>query len=86
MFKKFCYYYLLKKKKVSCQHSVGVGVASLILRHVSCRAISAEVRLCNRIIIFLIFTIQFMVTLTQNCIVTKNCMITCNQKLVTIFF
>ena len=43
MFKKFCYYYLLKKKKSSCRHGVGVGVASLILRHVSCRAKSAEV-------------------------------------------
>ena len=45
MFKKFCYYYLLKKKKCSCWHGVGVGVgvASLILRHVSCRAKSAKV-------------------------------------------
>ena len=29
-------------KKSSCRHDVGVGVASLILRHVSCRAKSAE--------------------------------------------
>ena len=43
MFKKFYYYYLLKKKKSSCWHGVDVGVASLILRHVSCRAKSAEV-------------------------------------------
>ena len=43
MFKKFCYYYLFKKKKGSCWHDIGVGVVSLILRHVSCRAKSAKV-------------------------------------------
>ena len=26
MFKKFCYYYLLTKKKSLCRHGVGVGV------------------------------------------------------------
>ena len=30
MFKKFCYYYLFKKKKSSCRHGVGVGVAQKV--------------------------------------------------------
>ena len=35
MFKKFCYYYLFKKKKSSCWHDVGVGVAQKVQKSAS---------------------------------------------------